>query len=480
MRSAGAETSGRSSLASFNARAEDELIRIAEQETDRQLRDEVLSRLRLLGTPQAPRSICRRRSGSQVTSESTYESRNSGPRLRPQEPASLVSSSAPDVAPHSQAGFSDMPPSCRFVRVIAAAAARARAARQQRGRDHRWRRCPRCLASSRCSRPSAAARRTLDQRGDARRPRAGRARRCACWSCLACDGWYRGRARADGVPRLGRQEEVRAMSATCTHLGCQVQLGRGRARSSGAPATAACYDAQGKVLEGPPPRPLDTLDARIDPGRRRGAGARVISGCSTGCTSGPAIGPLRGGPARRAAAAGHRLVLHARQRAARADRRAAPDRRFPDALLRAHTGSRATTASASSAARAAGRLVRGLHHFGASFLVVAAALHMLRVIALRFVQAAARGDLALRSCALRADPRVRADRISAAVGSARVLGHGRHDQHLDGSRPARANWSRASCRAARDRRADADTLVRRARHFPSGRSSSLSWSPTSC
>jgi quinol-cytochrome oxidoreductase complex cytochrome b subunit/cytochrome c553 len=31
---------------------------------------------------------------------------------------------------------------------------------------------------------------------------------------------------------------------------------------------------------------------------------------------------------------------------------------------------------------ASGRLVRGLHHFGASFLVVAAALHMLRVIAL--------------------------------------------------------------------------------------------------
>ncbi len=37
----------------FNARAEDELIRIAEQERDQALRDEALRRLRLLGTPKA-------------------------------------------------------------------------------------------------------------------------------------------------------------------------------------------------------------------------------------------------------------------------------------------------------------------------------------------------------------------------------------------------------------------------------------------
>ena len=37
----------------FNARAEDELIRIAEEEKDPQLRDEALLRLRLLGTPRA-------------------------------------------------------------------------------------------------------------------------------------------------------------------------------------------------------------------------------------------------------------------------------------------------------------------------------------------------------------------------------------------------------------------------------------------
>jgi HEAT repeat protein len=37
----------------FNAQAEDELIRIAERETDPQVRREVLARLRLLGTPKA-------------------------------------------------------------------------------------------------------------------------------------------------------------------------------------------------------------------------------------------------------------------------------------------------------------------------------------------------------------------------------------------------------------------------------------------
>ena len=37
----------------FNAKAEDELIRIAEQEHDAAIRAEVLSRLRLLGTPKA-------------------------------------------------------------------------------------------------------------------------------------------------------------------------------------------------------------------------------------------------------------------------------------------------------------------------------------------------------------------------------------------------------------------------------------------
>ncbi len=45
----------------FNAQAEDELIRIAERERDPEVRDEVLARLRLLGTPKALAYLDRRR-----------------------------------------------------------------------------------------------------------------------------------------------------------------------------------------------------------------------------------------------------------------------------------------------------------------------------------------------------------------------------------------------------------------------------------
>ena len=79
----------------------------------------------------------------------------------------------------------------------------------------------------------------------------------------------------------------------------------------------------------------------------------------------------------------------------------------------------------------AGRLVRGLHHFGASFLVVFLVAAPAARRRPRLVQAAARDHVAVRSRAPRARSGVRADRVSAAVGSARLLGDGRHDQHLE-------------------------------------------------
>ena len=117
----------------------------------------------------------------------------------------------------------------------------------------------------------------------------------------------------------------------------------------------------------------------------------------------------------------------------------------------------------------AGRLVRGLHHFGASFIVVAAALHMLRVIGVRLLQAAARADVAVGPRAAGADPRVRADRIPPALGSARVLGDGRHDQHLEAGAGRGRRGRRHAAGRRVDRRADADALVLRARHLPARR-----------
>ena len=77
------------------------------------------------------------------------------------------------------------------------------------------------------------------------------------------DGWYRERARETVFLVWDGAHNVRAFSATCTHLGCQVRW-EADARRFLCPCHGGVYDASGRVLEGPPPRPLDTLEARID------------------------------------------------------------------------------------------------------------------------------------------------------------------------------------------------------------------------
>jgi menaquinol-cytochrome c reductase iron-sulfur subunit len=78
------------------------------------------------------------------------------------------------------------------------------------------------------------------------------------------DGWYRARARQTVFVVWDGSQAVRALSATCTHLGCQV-VWDGAAERFNCPCHGGSYDASGRVLGGPPPRPLDAIDARIDP-----------------------------------------------------------------------------------------------------------------------------------------------------------------------------------------------------------------------
>jgi len=78
------------------------------------------------------------------------------------------------------------------------------------------------------------------------------------------DGWYRERARQTVFVVWDGSQTVRALSATCTHLGCQVQWD-GEAGRFNCPCHGGTYDSTGRVLSGPPPRPLDAVDARIDP-----------------------------------------------------------------------------------------------------------------------------------------------------------------------------------------------------------------------
>ena len=76
------------------------------------------------------------------------------------------------------------------------------------------------------------------------------------------DGWYRERVRQT-VFLVRDGDRVRALSATCTHLGCQVRWDREKSRFL-CPCHGGAYDAQGRVIAGPPPRPLETIEARVD------------------------------------------------------------------------------------------------------------------------------------------------------------------------------------------------------------------------
>ncbi|HVC20705.1 MAG TPA: ubiquinol-cytochrome c reductase iron-sulfur subunit [Vicinamibacterales bacterium] len=57
--------------------------------------------------------------------------------------------------------------------------------------------------------------------------------------------------------------EVRALSSICTHLGCHVHWDA-KARLFKCPCHGGVYDINGKVVSGPPPRPLATYPTRMD------------------------------------------------------------------------------------------------------------------------------------------------------------------------------------------------------------------------
>jgi len=54
-----------------------------------------------------------------------------------------------------------------------------------------------------------------------------------------------------------------SLSARCTHLGCMVVWNRDH-RMFLCPCHGGKYDAEGRNVEGPPPRPLDILALRLD------------------------------------------------------------------------------------------------------------------------------------------------------------------------------------------------------------------------
>ena len=79
------------------------------------------------------------------------------------------------------------------------------------------------------------------------------------------DGWYRTRARETVFLVWDGRTSVHALSATCTHLGCRVRWDAPSTRFR-CPCHGGVFDARGAVVEGPPPRPLDRVEVRVEAG----------------------------------------------------------------------------------------------------------------------------------------------------------------------------------------------------------------------
>ena len=77
------------------------------------------------------------------------------------------------------------------------------------------------------------------------------------------DGWYQ--TRSERVVYLDRDGDgYRALSATCTHLGCRVSW-QADAHQFKCPCHGGVFDREGRVVSGPPPAPLRRLNVRVNP-----------------------------------------------------------------------------------------------------------------------------------------------------------------------------------------------------------------------
>jgi menaquinol-cytochrome c reductase iron-sulfur subunit len=88
------------------------------------------------------------------------------------------------------------------------------------------------------------------------------------------DGWKRSREKATAWVVKTDEQKAIAFSPTCPHLGCIYHWEAERTDAEGQPAQsfvcpchASSFSAEGKVLGGPAPRPLDRYVTRIEGGK---------------------------------------------------------------------------------------------------------------------------------------------------------------------------------------------------------------------
>ena len=80
------------------------------------------------------------------------------------------------------------------------------------------------------------------------------------------DGWLTKNARTLAYVKRIKEDEVIAVSAGCTHLGCIVTWDEEN-KIFKCPCHDGKYDAEGKVISGPPPAPLQRHKTKIEDGR---------------------------------------------------------------------------------------------------------------------------------------------------------------------------------------------------------------------
>jgi Rieske Fe-S protein len=80
------------------------------------------------------------------------------------------------------------------------------------------------------------------------------------------DGWLTDNARTLVYVKRVKEDKIIAISAGCTHLGCIVTWDEDQ-KIFKCPCHDGRYDADGKVISGPPPAPLKRHLAKIEDGR---------------------------------------------------------------------------------------------------------------------------------------------------------------------------------------------------------------------
>jgi Rieske Fe-S protein len=77
------------------------------------------------------------------------------------------------------------------------------------------------------------------------------------------DGWYE--TRKEQVVYIDKDgDSYRALSATCTHLGCRVSWNT-QTKHFHCPCHGGIYDRDGSVISGPPPAGLSRVNVRLNP-----------------------------------------------------------------------------------------------------------------------------------------------------------------------------------------------------------------------